>query len=62
MFGATAEIDEQGERALGILKSFGLPTLVPAVLPPQGADLRVRSASQKLAAGVMKDQVHPETE
>ena len=58
MFPETGDIEQSGERALAILRDFGLPTLVPVVLPPEGAPLKVRAASKKLAAAALELQVH----
>ena len=59
VFPETGDIDDSGERALAILRNFGLPTLVPVVLPPEGAPLKVRAASKKLAAASLELQVNP---
>lgn len=57
VFPETGDIDKSGELALAVLRDFGLPNLVPAVVPPSDAPLKVRSASKKLAAEALRLQV-----
>jgi hypothetical protein len=59
VFSERGEVDQYGELALTVLRDFGLPTLIPVVLPPAGAPLKVRSASKKLAATALELQVTP---
>lgn len=61
VFPETGDIDKSGELALSILRDFGLPNLVPVVIPPADAPLKVRSASKKLAAEALRLQVDSAT-
>ena len=61
VFPKTGDIDKPGELALSILRDFGLPNLVPVVIPPADAPLKVRSASKKLATEAFRLQVDSAT-
>ena len=57
VFPETGDINKSGELAMAVLRDFGLPNLVPVVIPPTDAPLKVRSASKKLAAEALRLQV-----
>lgn len=57
VFSETAELSPAAEQALTILREFGAPLLVPVVLAPAGAPLKVRAACKKLAAAALESQV-----
>lgn len=57
LFPETGEMDQAGEQALAILREFGLPSLIPVVVPPLEAPLKVRAACKKLASETLEAQV-----